>query len=338
MTDTQQTHTQNRRLVELGDLRLEYKGFKNPRTFTGLDDVEIDLFAENVKKHGIEVPPAVVQIKANGDIINLVIDGQRRTLAATKVYGKKHAIEVIDLEPVAVDLTPDKVAELTERALNITTNREALSSYELCEAAAQLRAQGLKNGRIATALHKSDTWVSKMLTAKDSASPKLMLSWQKGEITDEQFKDLAKQKGSEQSKSLDDVKAARESGDRAAARAVAREVAETSKAEKTAGKTKPVVKGPQEDLFKEHKPKEDDGPKPPSKVVLQDMVGLAAKKPPVHEYVKGVLDGIRVALGFTNPEKLGKPWITYLARCEGRAVAKKGKAKRSAKKSKKSKR
>jgi hypothetical protein len=357
-TEVPTTHTSNRRFVPLGELRLEFGKWTNPRTMTGLGDAEIEEFSKNIK-NGIEVPPHVAQIRANGDIVNLVIDGQRRVLAARKVFDKDTPIEVIDVEPIAVDLTPDKAAELTERALNISTNRAALSSYELCEAAARLRDQGLSNGKIGKAIHKSDTWVSKMLTARDSATPKLTLAWQRGEITDEQFKDIARQKSaSDQNKALDDVKVARESGDKASARAVAKEVAATTRVQKEEAVEKadrvinghntghkPVVTGPQEGLFSgakaESKPErkpDDDGPKAASKAVLTDMLELAKKKPPTHDYVKGVLDGVRVALGFTNPDKLGKPWVTYLARVEGKAVVKKAKAKKAAKKSKKSKR
>jgi ParB-like chromosome segregation protein Spo0J len=343
-TEAVTTHTANRRKVKLGDLRLDFKNWTNPRTVTGLDDPALDELADNLRKRGMEIPPHVAQIKANGDIVDLVIDGQRRVMASLRFLPKTTEIEVIDVEPIAVDLTPEKAAELTERALNITTNRAELSSYEICEAAAKLKAQGVKLSRIATAVHRSETWVSKMLSAREGATPKLVHSWQKSEITDEQFKDIAREKSpNTQNKTLEDVKAARESGDKASARVMAKEVAETSRAPKlvlngtsTNGHAKeaPVVKGPQVDLFEDRTKKEKEGPVAPSKAVLHDMLSFADKKPPTHEYVKGVMDGLKVALGFTNPEKLGKPWVTYLARCEGRAVVKKGKAKRAAKKSK----
>lgn len=330
MTDTTAT---SRRIVPLGALKLDHQHWTNPRSFSGLDEESLDEFGKDLKAEGIQVPPHVVRVKmGGGDYIDLVADGQRRVRAGLRVFPKNHPIEVIDLYPEPIELTPAKSAEILRRVLNIG-HREGLSSYELSEAAEKLRDQGLKLAEIARAVGKSDSWVSRMLEARKHATDKLMIAWKKGEITDEQFKDLAKQKEDDQPAAIATVVETRASGDKATARVIAKELAEKAKpaAGKVNGHSRPapetrVVKGEQTDLFEKPKAK-PEGPKAPSKAVLEDMLALADKTPPTHDEVKGIMKGISFALGFTSPDKLGNPWVTYLARVEGRAVPKRVKAK-----------
>lgn len=348
MTDTQPSHL--RRTVAIGDLHLDHKFWSNPRSFTALDEDSLDEFGKGLKIEGILVPLHVVRVKLKdgSDAINLVLEGQRRVRAGMRVFPKTHPVEVIDLEPEPIDLTPQKSAELLARVLHIG-HREGLSSYELSEAAERLREQGLKLGEIGRAVNKSESWCSRMLDARKHATPKLMVSWKKGEITDEQFKDLAKEKPQAQGSATDQVVAARVSGDKATARAITQEVGAANKVDRrTAGQSKAdiiarvngvnghakgapatkVVTGEQQDLFVKKEPKKDpEGPRPPSRATMEDMLAVAKKKPPTHDYVKGIMSGIEFALGFTNPEKFGKPWVTYLARIEGKAVPKRAKAK-----------
>src|SRR5574337_74019 len=98
--------TLQRRYIPLEDLKIEYPGWVNPRLFTGLSDDEIDELAENLKKNKIEVPPSVVRVRHKDSEVNLVIDGQRRVLAARKVWPKDTRIEVIDLAESAIDPDP----------------------------------------------------------------------------------------------------------------------------------------------------------------------------------------------------------------------------------------
>jgi ParB-like chromosome segregation protein Spo0J len=335
VTDTA-TATLSRRRVQLGDLHLEHRFWSNPRSFSGLSDQEIDDLGANIKSYGIEVPPHVVRVlQSGGSEINLVIDGQRRVTAALRVLPKSTPVEVFDLEDAAIALTPAKAAELLRRALNIGQNRKTISSFELSAACETLRDQGLKMSDIARTVDMSDTWVSKMLKARSTATLKLMMAWQKGEITDEMFKELASLDSGKQSGALETAKTARESGDKAGARVAVKETIEVvkrEKAEKTEreretprvvnGHTKkgPVVHGPQEELFERKADKKEDGPKPPSRVVLEDLRQMFSRKPPTDAYVKGLMDGVNYALGFTNPDKFANSWVVYLARVEGRAV------------------
>jgi len=348
MTTEVATATLTRRRVQLGDLKLDHQNWTNPRSFTGLSEDELDELGANIKKHGIEVPPHVVRVlDKTGHQSDLVIDGQRRVRAMQRVLPESTLVEVFDLEPTAIELTPKKQVELLARALNIGQNRKTISSYELSEAAELLRADGMTNGAIARLVDKSDSWVSKMLKARSTASAKLMLAWKKNEVTDELFKEIAELDSGKQSAALEAAKTAREQGDKAGARATVKETLEIVKKEKAEkeeatretlrvanGHNKsatPVVKGPQQEMFERKADKKDDEPKAPSRVVLEDMRGMFEKKPPTDAYVKGIMDGVNFALGFTNPKKFANPWVVYLARVEGRALKSTRHASRKAK-------
>lgn len=358
------------RLVAIKDLRTEYPGWVNPREFTGLSDKELDELAADIKTAGdagekgkIIDPPKVVQVRGpNGTIVELVIDGQRRVLAGSRVLPKHTEIEVVDLEDEPIDLTPEKADELMSKAIRMF-HREGLSSYELSTVAERMRGNGRELADIARTLHRSDSWVSRMLKARSTASPKLLLAWRKAEITDEQFKDLASQKDKEaQDENTDATVENRLAGNKSEARSKLKELVESAKqkkarekkekleakaaekaekvrqkadakqkaaeakAAKKAGKNgkasaAPVVTGDQQDLWKPpaEKPKK---PPAPNRVALEEIVSLAEKRPPTHEYVKGVIAGVRYALGQVELHELGKAWASWISRLGGSVGAK----------------
>jgi len=341
------------RTVPLSSLWLEAPNWTNPRLFSGLDDSDIDELGASIKAKGINDPLKVQRIKVNGDVIDLVIDGQRRALAARGVLPKNAPIPVVDIEEEACDLTPEKADELLLKALT-TLEREDLSSYELSNVAERMKARNKTGEYIAAAIGKSASWVSKFLKALSTASPKLMHQWRKGQVTDEQFKELAEVKGEDkQAEAAKEVVEARKSGDKSEARNRAKEIKETARAASKPDKTatvrnghnttlvvKPTVSGPQLPLLKEAKEPEvkKAEPKPPSKHALADFIGMADKRPPVADYVKGLMDGVKWAMGFMQPDQWAKSWHQYLARIEGRPrPAKKVKAKRVARPVKKAK-
>lgn len=312
------------RSVPLGDLRLDHRYWTNPRSFTGLGAEEISELGKDIKHRGIQVPLVVQRIIANGDEFPLVLDGQRRVLAARDALPKTTLIPVIDRTPEPIELTAELAGDLMLDMLAIGQQREGLSSFELSEVAEKLRSQDYTMHDIGKAVGRHESWVSKILKARAAAQPKLLLRWRKGEITDEQFKDLAEIPAEDQAKEARAIVEAREAGDVAEARVRAKEAKETTR--KAAGKAKPepkvtlAVKGPQADLFgdKPERPARDPHKKtPPTKLVLEEMVGLADKRPPTHDYVKGLMDGVRYALGDLGPEKFGKAWTAYLARIDG---------------------
>lgn len=325
------THVVTGRSVPLSSLWLEHQNWTNPREFTGLDTSEIAELSESIKTKGIIDPLKVQMIRVNGEVVNLVIDGQRRYLAGKEVLAKNALIPVVDLsEEVIEELTPEVVDNLLIKALT-TLEREDLSTYELMTVAKRMKERGKTLAYIGKAINKSEGTVSKFLTAIGTATPKLMLRWRKGEITDEQFKELAAVKDPEaQAKATKEVVDARKSGDKAEARVIAKEVKEAAARKPTnghdgtqLGSARPALT-PADGGAPDKKPA---GPKPPSRVVLDEFLAMADKRPPTADYVKGLFDGVRYALGLVEPDAFSKAWSQYVARIDGKKPAKKAKAK-----------
>jgi hypothetical protein len=50
---------------------------------------------------------------------------------------------------------------------------------------------------------------------------------------------------------------------------------------------------------------------------VEDFLGLALKRPPTHDYVRGLMDGARWAVGLMDAAKFGKPWEAYMRHVQG---------------------
>jgi hypothetical protein len=332
------------RWVPLGDLVVEYKFWTNPRRFTGLDpqsikDLAADVSAKtrqvmtdgghSITYAGIDDPLLVVRIAENGGVVHLVVDGQRRERAVRQAYLKDPdvLVPVRDLESEAVIWTQELSNKFLADSLKKVGLRSGLSAFELAKNAEFLRTQrdGDTNKeftleRIAGVVGRSESWVSKILSALRHATPKLVHQWERGDITEEQFRDLAAQKNPEaQDTAAAAVVKARTSGDSGGGRTLAKEQLELSRAArvkpvkpetedkpvKAKKGRKPVVSGPQTAVSPR---------KAPPFAVVEDMLETARRKPPTHEYVKGMLDGVRWASGCMDAALLGKPWQLYLQR------------------------
>lgn len=333
------------RYSTLGDLYLEHGKWKNPRKFSGLDDASLANLAASIARHtrsdetstiaGVEDPFRVVRVATPTGPIDLIIDGQRRYLACQKAYGgpkgfdRSVLVPVIDIEPEPVELTAERVHEYLKIALRTVGTREGLSSPELVEAAGSLREAGDTLAVIATEIGRSESWVSKMLKAMDTASPQLALKWRSGQVTDEQFKELAAQKDPvKQKAAVAAVVKARESGDKGTSRMLAKEtkalvqaeakaasVPEPKPAAPAGAKARAARKGSQE-------PEQLSMPaappkKPPSMAVVADVLQMATAHPPTSDYVKGIMDGIKWDRGMFDAADFGKPWQAYLAHVKG---------------------
>lgn len=247
------------RWVPLGDLQIERKFWKNPRLFTGLDDEDIQALAADIQGKttssdeglfaGINEPLLVVQIKAGKNIELLVLDGQRRYLATQVAFPQKNdgvLVPVVDREPEPVEWSQALAQRYLREVLKVVTLRQGLSAFELSESAVRLRASNDEDTgnvmslvKIAAIIGRSESWVSKILGARSVASPKLLDRWRKGEISEEQFRDLATgTKGDEQDQAADKVAEARAGGDKAGARQSAKEKKEIARREAQAKKDK----------------------------------------------------------------------------------------------------
>lgn len=324
------------RHVPLSSLRLEHKHWSNPRVYSGMDDAAIGALGVDLKARGIQVPLIVQQITVNGDVVDLVLEGQRRYKAALEVFSKNHLVPVIDRTAKPIELTAEEADKILLDMLSVGAKREALSAFELSESAERLRNRGRTLLEIANAIGKSESWVSKILKARTHATPKLMLQWRKGQITEEQFKELAAVPADKQDDQAKQVVEARKVGDKSEARARSKEAVATAKS-KTNGvgvnghshAAPRVVAGPQVDMFDKNAGKawgpdvhgqtmkSPDKKSTPSKVTIEEMVHLSTRRPPTHDYVKGLMDASRWFLGDLTPDKFAKPWTVYLARIDG---------------------
>lgn len=322
--------TTTAREVELKDLVLEHAMWANPRTTTGLNDSDIDELADQIKIRGVLQPLGVLQVKDGDTIINLVVDGQRRVMACRKVFKPTAPIPVVDVEDHPIELDWNKSDRVMLDQIAAAVHRSELSSFELSDVAERLRNRGKTLADIASAINRSESWVSRMLTARSKADAKLMTAWKSGKLTDEQFKDLADVKPEKQQDALSDTIETRKR-DKGEARAKVKEAKAKSKAVKNG-----VHKPEQRDLFKGG----DDKPKkaaPPRKEFLEELVALSTKRAPTSDYVRGIFDGVEYSLGSKQLEEFGSAWLKYVNRVGGSAsshfapVAKKAPKKSKAK-------
>lgn len=302
----------------------------NIREFSGLGRDAIEAFGKRVKIHGITSPLLVQQVRIDGKIYNLTIDGQRRFMGASLVLPKGTLIPVVDLtEGVIEELTPELAESLTIKALT-SLDREEISSYEISTVAERMKSGKKTLEQIGAIIGRDASWVSKILKARTNASPKLLQRWKSGAVTDEQFKELAAEKDvSAQEEATEKVVQARTSGDKAEARVLSKELKEkatiTKQTAKAASASEGKVKHPaalvpreQKELFQDEPRDRAREVKPPSKIVLEQFLALAAKKPPTSETVKGIFLGVRYAMGLVNEGAFGKAFDQYVARLEGK--------------------
>jgi len=347
--------------VPLASLWLEHDKWVNPRTI--INENEVAALAMSVKEHGVLVPLVVVRVRIpNGEAINLVLDGQQRVLASRQVLSQDDPLPVrYAREGVIEDLTWDVSDQLLAIALDVGIRRTALSSYELCETAERLRNRGRTGTEIARMINRSETWVSRMCKARLNATAMVLARWRRGDLTDEQFKDLAQEKDpAEQAAKAKAVVDARKSGDKGEARMLAREGAASAKAKAerepkhapksakdraadkpaTATKGKTADKRELEQLPMPEVPPPAPPPKalPMAKVMLEEIVAMGVQRAPVHDYVRGVIDMAAAALGQKDMATLAKPWAQYLSRLGGTGTKKADKAgKKAARKAKRAK-
>jgi hypothetical protein len=338
MTTAADTETQRPafRLVDPHELELEHPNWHNPRTITGMSKEDIGELAADIKTRGMRVRPLVLQIKnGDGKIHNLVIDGQRRTLAGRIAWPKGYEIEVEDYTQDPVDLTQETATKIMLHILRDVTTRSGLGSYEQSSVAVQLKDQGVSVAKIAAAIGRDASWVSRFLAAREKASGKVLDDWRAGVITDEQFKDLAALPAAKQAVMLEKTEELRSQGGKG--KAEARAIVKEAKADhqrrtdlkQLARDAKETKRGaPPDRVTKKSQPALDPKiltapPKPAgkpamtSRVMLEEIVAMADKKPPLHDYMKGLMDGVRHALGLRSPADFATPWHTYLSRLPG---------------------
>ncbi len=330
------------RMVRLSELQLEAPNWTNPRQFSGMKAADLTALGESIERDGIKTPLRVQQVlAAEGEIILLVIDGQRRKLAADHIGLKGSTpIPVIDVSPDPIEMTEDEADRLLDDALT-TLDREGISSYELVDVAARLKARGKTLDYIAPRIRRSPSWVSKMLKAQGHASEVLLAKWKRGDVTDEQFKELAEVREPEaQRAAVEAVVEARKAGDKTEARVRSKETLATARAsdDRKAPACEPGTQqglrlvSPDPTTISGGSASADastrDAPKPPpmrARAALEDVLALSAKRPPTDDYVKGILHGVEFALGKIDADGFSRAWGKYTERVAGAKPARKAK-------------
>lgn len=317
------------RYVKLGELVHEHPHWQNPRSHTGLDDVSITALATSVGEGsrysdagvlaGVSVPLSVLPVRGpNGSTVQLIIDGQRRYLAAKRACGDDAWVPIIWIEPEPVEWSATESHRYLCFALESEATRAGLGSYERVEAAAKLRGQRNPDtgaeytlARIGALVGRSETWCSRMLKAHATAAPKVIAAWRRGELTDEQFKDAAAASPAAAAKVVEAAAAAKESGGkRGEVRAAAKEA--RAKAESHAAKEERAKPAKGDDKQTEM-PRVAPGA-PPHRVVVETILRDAERVHPTAEICKGILLGIQWASGRIDAADLPASWRKYMTR------------------------
>lgn len=329
------------RMARLSDLALSVsmKGpdkttisFSNPRVHSGLGVAEIKELAEDLEERGQLTPFLVRPVIVEGKTILVVTDGQRRYRAREhlKKNGKLANDEVPVRETHAPEeFTPEIAAAMLDDALAVGSKREALSSYELVHAAVQLRAADKTNEQIGKTIGRSGSWVSRFLAAYTSAAPEVVTKWRSGQITDEQFKDVAKTPKAQQTELLTQVIELRETGDRSAV-AEARHTAKLAapapalreaKSSNGANGTKGDIKAttvPPVKAKGDAKATTAAPPKPakPSPARLAEFVELRRQQPSREPYIRGLHDMAAFAMGEIGEDSFAPIYRAYVKALE----------------------
>ena len=168
------------------NLKLQSDEFTNPRTRTGLDD--IDELAEDIAARGLLYPLLVWTHD------NIIIGGQRRYLAIGKLIdqGRWPQIRSIIWRPPnqvpIIYFDGGTLEEARSAALADGLHRRDISQYEIAEYISTMKGS---QDDIAQKIGKSRTFVNKLLKTWNSACPELKEIWCEDKIPYETVKQIA---------------------------------------------------------------------------------------------------------------------------------------------------
>lgn len=277
------------------DLELAAAGFTNPRPGTnpGMDPKSIRELANDILANGLEQPLVVWAAEMDRVVHNVVLRGQRRYQAIGLLIKEGKANGFEDKVPVVYS-TAKTLAEAMLSAIRDFVHGEPLTTAELAEHMAKMRQMGYSGEDIAKALGKSPSWVSRILGAYEAATPELREQWQRGSVTDENAKALAKLPAAAQAEAVREHVATRAQGGRKS-KSTAREVAKAKSAAAAPPKTskkKPAT--PQANLFARRSPAEiDDLRNTLQRCEHAKVFGMGSAR----QMLTGMLLGVRWATG-----------------------------------------
>ena len=198
--------------MPIAQLRLGNDTFHNPREDSGLDDDSLRELALSIGRMGLINPIVVAPdglIIAGGRRYRAIAILQRwREFLAAELEADEYVLfeeraQSLRDVPVTIRHGQMKPEEIDGLALADNVLRSDLSSYEIASYVATM-AENHSGKRIARAVGKSETWVSRHLSAWRAAGPELRLAWRTGRLTFEQVQRLAAQPKPEQEKAVRD--------------------------------------------------------------------------------------------------------------------------------------
>lgn len=214
-------------------------GFSNPRKTTGLDAKSIGELAADIEENGLTDPIHIWTTDALGSVHHVVLRGQRRYLAIGKlIRDSKGQHPLAENVPVLVVTQCQSVLDAEVYAARELAHGQAISTYELADYMAHLRARGMSGKDVAQRLGRSETWVSRISHAYNRATPELREAWAKGKVPDDAVKMLAEVDAEAQPEAVAEFLEAREAGGRRARAEAKAKVAEKAEAAEVKKKTK----------------------------------------------------------------------------------------------------
>ena len=245
----------------------------NCRTKTGLDDMSLKALANDIEERGLRDAIKVRRVSPNATDATVIEDGQRRYLALCILAKQGRAEDLLQQIPVTVLDGADKTAETNDLEIHINglldnLMHTELSNWEVAEAVAYLRANGLDQKTIATRIKKSSSHVSQLLAAHDNAAPALTTAWRDDKLPNDIVLDIAKLPEDKQIFKVKEYLKATASGKRSAA-----------------GKARAAVKK-----------KPNTSERPPIKEVQELLVNVI-DAPKKNRYVAGMRDALRFCVG-----------------------------------------
>lgn len=264
-------------------------GFENPRTASGLNKASIVELANSIAADGLQDPLVVWCCEKDKVVHNVIVRGQRRYRAIGLLIEQERAGALQKGVPVTYVHAPDLLSAHRIALIDVA-QRVELSSAELAEAMEKLHGLGLNQKEIAKSLNKSETWVSRIMSAYASAIPALRTAWRRGDIPDVDAKQLASMPAEQQERLLAEYVATRKSGGRAA-RGEAK---------------KKLDAAPRPRVTRKGEPGKEISYYVRLAGLYRDAMARKGKKLP--DYVRGMLHAFRFAIGEEDENVFEKAW------------------------------
>jgi ParB/RepB/Spo0J family partition protein len=257
-------------------------GFNNPRE--KFDWAELKQLAADIDARGLMYPLQIWEAKTpEGENVSIVVDGERRK-RAIEILLEEDPKHVLSKGIPCRTIRAETLTDAKYAAIAGNVQRNELSSYELAQDISRLKELGETQKAVALGLHKSESWVSRKLSAFENACDALKGAWKRGVVPDDTIEDLASLDVEEQEAALTEVLRSRKQG--RAGKSAARK-----KTKKRAARVQ----------------------RPSSKELRELILYVDHDKKSAKEsaYVMGVYDALRVSTGTLDPTDLGSEWKQF---------------------------